>query len=137
MAGVGFQHSVGIELLPSLHGAALKAKEAFDIRSAGDSDQNCEWTDVVFLCADVAHVDWEDAARLVFAQNHCFPWELQDVIAEKSKNLKAGCGLLVSRELPAMESEVEAGNFTFHDGPELECENTYGAVSFKLYVKVR
>lgn len=131
MAGVGFNRGVGIELLPSLHSAALRAQAAYRVHQHGD------WVDVEFLCDDIGAIAWEADARLVFAHNLAFPGELQDLIAAKAKRLGVGCGLLVARELAAMDAEVEAGNFECHDGPELECDNTYGALTFKLYIRRR
>ena len=139
MAELGFHRCVGIELLSSLHGAAVRAKEAYDQHRLHAATK-ANWSDVYFLCESIEDVKWEYDARLVFTQSYALPCELQDLISERvAAGLRRGCGLLISSsEDTIMDAEVKAGNFISHRGPELKSENTFDAgLQYTLYVKIR
>eukprot|EP00927_Polykrikos_kofoidii_P065279 TRINITY_DN61061_c0_g1_i1.p1 TRINITY_DN61061_c0_g1~~TRINITY_DN61061_c0_g1_i1.p1 ORF type:complete len:425 (-),score=70.37 TRINITY_DN61061_c0_g1_i1:61-1335(-) len=72
----------GVELLPGLHVAALRALERVTA-----SDVPC--APVIFSQADVLDQDWSDAS-VVFAMSLCFPADVLEAIVRKALELREG-----------------------------------------------
>ena len=111
-----FERCVGIEVLESLHGAALELQQRWDesieprLRYAGARESNGSDVEaerraaIEFICGDIADprvCDWSDAT-LCFANSTCSPMALMRDLASAAERCAIGTWFVTfTKELPS------------------------------------
>ncbi len=89
-----FKKVVGIELSPTRHNNALKAREELVKRNLINPNRKIE-----FIQGDIAELNLCDAT-VIYMCSTCYPVELMKKIAEKCSNLKKGMHVISLKSLP-------------------------------------
>ena len=119
-----FERCVGIEVLESLHGAALELQQRWDesieprLRYVdareSDSDVEAERRSAIeLICGDITDpsvCDWSDAT-LCFANSTCFPMALMRDLASESERCAIGTWFVTfTKELPSEQWETRSAS---------------------------